>query len=492
MDIEPDYVESDSVTFEWTLRGLKHLFESTKGEAKSKVTKSVRFGRGRWQEGSTDAVSLYLSCEPTPEEKEDALSDSGRWVRDGKYKFSFEIRSLSKAALCNPKEAHNHSFSHKTANWGWAQFARRDSVYFQSGSVKAQDAFVITCTITASPAPPPPLPSSPRHAVPKELLNTFGSLLDDPIYSDVEFVIPKHAQGLKHARRIFASRKILKRAEYFESMFNSNFAEGSSDGLTLTPKLRTRPPSVVGSEPESIMDRFEDSDDDDDDADEVIEGDKMMDDSCDSSQSSPILGSCESASLVDPVTDEKIAHPSNIQAFSLPPRGPPANKYLTVVVKDLYTNSIVFAPLSSSYTALRRRSPNNAAISLPTSNEPQGHTNPRLRTRQEWIKEWQPAYRLADRLDLGDLKERASQHIFKSLTVDNIAYEVFSPFAATFDEIRKVQVNFFLTHWEDIRNSESMRDVWRQIRNGRHSGFEEVWPVIAQSLEFKPTNHTSE
>ena len=58
-----------------------------------------------------------------------------------------------------------------------------------------------------------------------------------------------------------------------------------------------------------------------------------------------------------------------------------------------------------------------------------------------------------------------------------------------------------------------MKNVWLQIRNGRHPGFEEgwlftflkekfdavtnherntlVWPLIVQSLEFKPSTPTS-
>lgn len=103
-----EYQESTSITFEWTLKDLKNLFESTwahdiqwfcgvansaccvlsKGESKSKVTKSVRFCGGRWQVDWFDLnhpyfysnfriqilfyansgteggyVSLYLSCE---------------------------------------------------------------------------------------------------------------------------------------------------------------------------------------------------------------------------------------------------------------------------------------------------------------------------------------------------------------------------------------------------------------------------------------------
>jgi len=194
---------------------------------------------------------------------------------------------------------------------------------------------------------------------------------------------------------------------------------------------------------------------------------------------------------------------------------------MTVIVKDvaystylallyyIYTDTIVFAPLSSSFIQARDHS-SVSPMSTPSFApvEPQGNTMATKKsaiedftaaTRREWIKEWlrnnpgrpapcspKAAYRLADRLDLRELKERAAQHISKSLTVDNIAYEVFSPFAATFEEIRQVQVNFFLTHWQDIRSSDSMRNVWQQIRNGRHPGFEEVWPVIVQSLEFKP------
>jgi len=95
-------------------------------------------------------------------------------------------------------------------------------------------------------------------------------------------------------------------------------------------------------------------------------------------------------------------------------------------------------------------------------------------------------YRLADKLGLVELKARAFEHITKSLTVENVPYEVFSTFSATFEVVRKVEVKYFLDHWTEIRSSDAMRSVWNQIRLGRHPGFEEVWPVIATHLEFKP------
>ena len=96
-----------------------------------------------------------------------------------------------------------------------AQFARRDAVYYQSMPVKAQDTFVITCTITSSPAKPSSS-LQPRQPVPKSLLDTVGSLLDDPLYSDVCFTIPGRDQSLQ-SRKIWASKRLLQRAEYFRT-----------------------------------------------------------------------------------------------------------------------------------------------------------------------------------------------------------------------------------------------------------------------------------
>ncbi|GLB38245.1 putative RNA recognition motif containing protein [Lyophyllum shimeji] len=537
----------------WSLMFKNQRHWSSNGPLK--VTKSVRFGGGRWQilfyanagtskETSSSAeggyVSLYLSCEPTVEEKEAALGDGGKWVREGVYKFSFELRNVGKTVLYNLKEAHNHTFSHKTANWGWAQFAKRDNVYYTPHAVKAHDAFVIICTITSSPAPPPAAPSHPRRSVPKGLLDTVGALLDDPVYSDVEFIIPGRAGSLKTARRIWASRKLLERADYFDSMFSSDFAEGSpEESQTLVDAQHA--PSIIDSDANLVMTELEDSDDEED-------GDTATsphDEETSSSQVSLPLDSSATSTADDAMNEDddierqgearnvraKLSHPSSPRshdAVALPSRSPdlPTTSKLTVVVKDvgyttyrallyyLYTDTIVFAPLSSSFIAKNRTSTASGTTSTQpaTPSDAQGHSASQNRTsqqdsatsRREWIQEWlrkhpgrpapcsaKAAYRLADRFDLRELKERAKQHILKSLTVDNIAYEVFSPFAAAFDEIRQVQVNFFLAHWTDIRASDAMRNVWKQIRNGRHPGFEEVWPVIALSLEFKPPERST-
>ncbi|TDL22102.1 hypothetical protein BD410DRAFT_748785 [Rickenella mellea] len=592
-----EYQESTTVTLDWTLRGLKQLFDSSKGEAKSKVTKSVKFGGGRWQilfyaNSGTEGggyVSLYLSCEPTAEEKENAINS--KWVREGLYKFTFELRNTAKTVLFNQKEAFDHSFSYKTANWGWAQFARRDAVYYQPAAVRHQDAFLITCSIASSPSPPAVPPPIPRQPVPKDLLDAVGALLDDPAYSDVEFVLPKRGRQSERprgTRSIFAARRLLRRADYFQSMFDSGFAESGNEGLRLSVASYTSAESgdgsltEIASTPGSLPRHFEDSDAEDEET--MTDQDETEDEDTFSptfltaphtstsltirNSRSPSRAGTRAASPTTSVddydhvasadrndtTDEtlsernvraKLSHPSSprqsekrlltdepedqVVAPKRPRNRDPSvgPQKIRVVVGDvayatyravlyyLYTDTILFAPLSSSFLS----SPSSQMSSTSTNNSQlkiQGEGQNVLAgtsrsvtqteqalivptSRRQWIKEWEmnnsgkippcsakAVYRLADKLDLGELKARAFQHIIKSLSVHNVPYEMFSTFSAIFEDVRKVQINYFLDNWNDIRNSDAMRNVWQQIRLGRHPGFEEVWPLIASNLEFKP------
>lgn len=98
-----------------------------------------------------------------------------------------------------------------------AHFARRDLIYYQNNSVRNSDAFIITCRISSSPTPVP-IETTPTayRSVPTKLVKVIGSLLDDPVYSDVEFVLCQRARKSEQ-RSILASSKILRRFDYFES-----------------------------------------------------------------------------------------------------------------------------------------------------------------------------------------------------------------------------------------------------------------------------------
>ncbi|EST08015.2 BTB/POZ-like protein [Kalmanozyma brasiliensis GHG001] len=258
-------METHSITFEWPLHDLKQHFDSSSSDAKSKVIKSVQFGEGRWtvlfyaQSGLQNFCSLYLNAEPTPEEKnqnrspwdtfratssgaarsQSSLSDKplvaseDGWTRQGLFRFTFKILTLNKGTVLATKEACNHAFSHKTSNWGWAQFASRDTVFYGNSEVQQANAFLVSVTITASAEPPRPLTRG--VTVPPALIEAMGSLLDDPDHSDVVFVIrrkhrhPKTGAFVTRERRIYAIKKILaSRCEYFRDMFDSGFAEADA------------------------------------------------------------------------------------------------------------------------------------------------------------------------------------------------------------------------------------------------------------------------
>ncbi len=127
---------------------------------------------------------------------------------------------MQKTVLFNSKEAHDHSFSYKvciacyafkhnsksttllvldrhstgdgrliltisyhaaglTLESCRAQFARRDAIYYNSNTVRLQDAILIICSITSTPTVPLVLPVIARQVVPKELLDVVGGLLDE-------------------------------------------------------------------------------------------------------------------------------------------------------------------------------------------------------------------------------------------------------------------------------------------------------------------------
>ncbi|KAI0769841.1 hypothetical protein C8Q74DRAFT_1201937 [Fomes fomentarius] len=580
-----DAKESTTIRFEWTLRGLKNLFENSKGEAKSKVTKSPRFGDDRWQilfyansgnvgtDGQT-FVSLYLACEPTTAERANAVN--GKWSREGLFNFGFEIRNVPKTIQFNLKEAHDHSFYYPGAqNWGWAQFARRDAVYYQPATVRQQDAFAIICTITSAPATPAPAPAIPRYYVPKDLLDSMGGLLDDPMYSDVEFVLPQ--RGKVEPRKIYAARRLLRRVDYFDAMFHSGFAESSAEIDALGDTSQTDDASV--SDVGAFAFQFDDSDYEDDEDLESMSNDQDLPIDDTNLQETPVpddLGQASATTMIsnkrtsvsgdevlefngqsgtDDVDEQdqsarntrpKLSHPSTPRSRELaleqqeePSRslelrssrkepdvlGP---KKARVVIRDvayatyravlyyLYTDTIAFAPLSSSFLSISApaATPHGTLASTPAAlssehqpsffrvnqqqpSEAAAATTSIVidpRSRKEWIAEWErtnpgrsrppsakSVYRLADKLGLQDLKDRAFQHIIKSLTVDNVVHEAFSAFSAAFEDVRKVQVAYMFEHWNHVRKG-AMLNIGQQLRLGRYPGFEEVWPAIIQNL----------
>ncbi|PLW30182.1 hypothetical protein PCANC_22149 [Puccinia coronata f. sp. avenae] len=700
-----EFLEIKSVSLEWKLSNLKHIFDSSKGDTKSKCVKSAFFGMGKWQvffypnSGHDQYCSLYLSCQPTPEEFEKAavyqltkhsllpssassstLSPTSTqlkpldpnqvpWQREGLFKFTFEIKSLDRRTTYKTMEANDHAFSHEARNWGWAQYWRRNDAYYSNPSAKYNDAFLICCTIVYSPIPPAPQPTTQtiKKLMPLDLLEAYSSLFNDPLYSDICFKIIRRrrnrdgsADQKSHSnlvvRRLYASKKILiRRSEYFSTMFESGFAEStvtlsndSSDDPNYQRDMNNPDRFAQGEQFEDddeddLME--EDSDDCDDDENvrnedfeeeemnqetthkdqeletyeegaepakrdsgdhelirfqdndssfgaashnkslqsdssaerslNILTSDGMAEQSGQSinygtiadnstefvTESSPAhmiaLGPHDShlaTSNPAPVSSPglKIAHPSNLihpsqdnrvaskvvnhncstdlspsrslhqtasAGQSKPSRKPTnlrsARKMTVIEVTDaayttfkallyfLYTDSISFAPLSSTYRCLKdealetgipfcyssRKAYGHAMIAKAAFIGSGGQSVPSgSAVDSSLVCSAKAIYRLADKLNLTELKSRAFEHITRSLTVQNIPMEVFSSFTSAYEEIRKIEVNYMLTHWNEVRDGRSMKTVLKMLSDGGKvcSGFSEIWSVLLSNLEFKP------
>lgn len=274
---------------------------------------------------------------------------------------------------------------------------------------------------------------------------SIGALLDDVDYSDVTFSLPR-------GRTIRAMSGLLsRRASYFEMMFASGFREALPQRI-----------APCASE---------------EDAAEALFGDSDYEDDLDVATAPTTSGSgLESSSAAG--AERQVA--VRDAAYST----------YRALLYYLYTDSVVFAPLRSSFAAGSPESPSSAATVPSTAADPA--------SRREWIAMWcqqhperarhagpcspKSIYRLADKLGLPDLKARAFAHIASSLSPQNIIHEAFGAFSANFADVRMMEVDYLQAHWGEIRSSSAMREVWPAIRRGEHPGFELVWPTLASRL----------
>ncbi|KAG0146591.1 hypothetical protein CROQUDRAFT_107077 [Cronartium quercuum f. sp. fusiforme G11] len=561
-----EFLEVKSVSLEWKLSNLKHIFDTSKGEAKSKCVKSVFFGDGKWQvffypnSGHDQYCSLYLSCQPTSEEIEKGSIqiptptpntshpksiDPAQvpWHREGLFKFTFEIKSLDRRTTYKTMEANDHAFSHEARNWGWAQYWRRNDAYYSNPSAKYNDAFLVCCTIVYSPSPPINIPPAQalKRSIPLDLLQAYSSLFNDPTYADVVFHIRRPSRKLK---KLYASKKILvRRSEYFGDMFDSGFAESSK--LNQGERFSSSEEVLEGEEEQEETDELmgEDSDDEDseEDLDEGISNESSsvrlpvelervpsgvgsLDVSPPEVPPSPRRDEC--AMTPDGQTDESVTWISRM-ASTLKPESFASTTTTTTTstkvtarqrsrAKDLtatqprtivevtdaayttykallyflYTDSITFAPLTSTYECLKDAAESNGQKFEYESRKAFVQATVSINNNQpeNVICSAKAIYRLADKLNLVELKSRAYDHITRSLTVQNIPMEVFSAFTNAFEEIRKVEIEFMLSNWNELRDGKTLYKVLKFMPN-----FSEIWSLILIQLEHRPKslNHSN-
>jgi hypothetical protein len=78
-------------------------------------------------------------------------------------------------------------------------------------------------------------------------------------------------------------------------------------------------------------------------------------------------------------------------------------------------------------------------------------------------------YRLAHLLDLTELCQLALESIQSQLTPLNVALELFSNFSGVYDEVRKVEMDYFLARYDEVKANEGMSRVEDRVAKGELS-----------------------
>ncbi|GAA5844454.1 hypothetical protein JCM5353_000205 [Sporobolomyces roseus] len=75
-------------------------------------------------------------------------------------------------------------------------------------------------------------------------------------------------------------------------------------------------------------------------------------------------------------------------------------------------------------------------------------------------------FRLADCYEITELRELSKSRILRSLTVENVAYELFSPLSFDYDEIQEAVLGYFNEHWAEVKSTKALETVLEKFAAG--------------------------
>ncbi|KAK4698659.1 hypothetical protein P7C70_g7615, partial [Phenoliferia sp. Uapishka_3] len=145
------------------------------------------------------------------------------------------------------------------------------------------------------------------------------------------------------------------------------------------------------------------------------------------------------------------------------------------VLRWLHTGDISFAPLKSASPLrdLIQQTDDSAITFTPTD---------------EAIPTFTPAspksvYRLADFLELPELKALALDSILDQITVANVAVELISEVSQLYHPIQEALVDFAAKYWDEVKLSEGWKQLGRKVDEGEELSEPKIWMRLMNMLE---------
>jgi len=318
-------------------------------------------------------------------------------------------------------------------------------VWKLSGS--GSDSWCSESRITAADLAPPGSPDSfivfwsierTTETIPKPvgLDSIVANLFDDKDASNAVFIISHPRKISDKEEYIYAHTKILSASSaYFKTMFESEFSEGACSSFPST-------------------------------------------------SNTPDLGLQELLHFEDSDYEETRREPIEINQPGGTITPTDSVKYRTIRITDtsyktyyamlyfLYTKKYSFAPLKSD--SKNRNSPPSCKTAAKNQKISESTNVPTSSAKS--------MYRLCHRLDIADLKAAALEHIKYSLTPENISAELSSPFTIRFAEIKAMEQDYFVTHWNEIKNTPGFGALISGLFNDQTDGAGEVWLNVFRRL----------
>ncbi|EPS98893.1 hypothetical protein FOMPIDRAFT_115441 [Fomitopsis schrenkii] len=117
----------------------------------------------------------------------------------------------------------------------------------------------------------------------------------------------------------------------------------------------------------------------------------------------------------------------------------------------LYTNEVVFAPLTSKSEVARRVFIAHHKAKYPRQPAP---CSPKS------------MYRLAHLLAMKELKALSLKYLASQISKENVITEIFTKFTSQYEEVQNVELQVLREHWEELKQTEQLLEVSARIVRG--------------------------
>ncbi|GAA6041209.1 hypothetical protein JCM8097_008344 [Rhodosporidiobolus ruineniae] len=313
---------------------------------------------------------------------------------------------------------------------------RPDGYYERAGTCVGhfELPLYLRCTVTTAALLPIPNRPGPYPTPSDDLLEAYDTFFDAADTGDACFVFDSHGS----IRRIYAYKPFLcKRSQYFKSMFESGFAEGVSKPAELCSEPATAEEDARPAKRPRLASPF-----------------------------SAAFAWADDSDSADYITYRAMLYWIHTEIIDFLP---PASNFTVALSAPAHTTATPTAvPVGPA--------PSKPASDAPASDDsPAAPPNPDATTypsRRAYLLAHAPprvgivdaasphaVYRLADKLDLPQLKRLAMKAVVKGYTVENILYELVSTFAYHYDEIRDAALDFAWKNWSAVSSTTAFTRV---------------------------------